>query len=104
MRVEQLFPMPDKQIDAIVKKYPGAEYVWTQEEPKNMGAWTYWLRRPEHLSWQLISRPPSSSPAVGFSKTHQAQQLELVDQAFGEFRNQGSGVRSQGSVEQGRIE
>ena len=84
VRVEQLFPMPDKQIDLIVKTYPNAEYVWLQEEPKNMGAWTYWLRRPEHMSWRLISRKPSSSPAVGFSKTHIAQQMELVDEAFEE--------------------
>jgi 2-oxoglutarate dehydrogenase E1 component len=84
IRVEQLFPMPDKQIEAITKMYSKAECVWVQEEPKNMGAWTYWLRRPEHLNWRLISRKASASPAVGFSKAHQAQQLELVTQAFAE--------------------
>jgi 2-oxoglutarate dehydrogenase E1 component len=82
IRIEQLFPMPDKQIEAITSSFPKAEYVWIQEEPKNMGAWTYWLRRPEHMQWRLISRKASASPAVGFSKTHQAQQKELVDAAF----------------------
>jgi len=82
IRIEQLFPMPDKQMDNIIKKYPKAEHVWVQEEPKNMGAWTYWLRRPQNLHFRLISRKASSSPAVGFSKTHQAQQQEIVDEAF----------------------
>ena len=82
MRVEQLFPMPDKQLEAISRKYPKAEHVWVQEEPKNMGAWTYWLRRPENMQFRLISRKASASPAVGFSKMHQAQQMELVEEAF----------------------
>jgi 2-oxoglutarate dehydrogenase E1 component len=82
VRIEQLYPMPDKQIEGITQTYPKAEYVWIQEEPKNMGAWTYLLRRPEHMQWRLISRKASASPAVGFSKTHQAQQKELVDAAF----------------------
>jgi 2-oxoglutarate dehydrogenase E1 component len=82
IRVEQLFPMPDKQIAAITDSYKDAECVWVQEEPKNMGAWTYWLRRPEHMQWRLISRKASASPAVGFSKAHQVQQQELVEQAF----------------------
>jgi len=82
VRVEQLFPMPDKQLEAIGKKYLNAEHVWVQEEPKNMGAWTYWLRRPENMRFRLISRKASASPAVGYSKMHLAQQKELVDQAF----------------------
>lgn len=81
-RVEQLYPMPETQIDAMIKMYPKAEVVWLQEEPKNMGAWTFLLRRAEHYQFRLISRKASASPAVGFSKVHAAQQQQLVDEAF----------------------
>jgi 2-oxoglutarate dehydrogenase E1 component len=82
VRVEQLYPMPEKQIDAIIKKYPKAEYAWVQEEPKNMGAWTYWLRRQEHWQFRLISRKSSASPATGFNKAHVTQQQDIVNEAF----------------------
>ena len=82
VRVEQLYPMPEKQIDEIFNKYPKAEYVWVQEEPKNMGAWTYWLRREEHKKFRLISRKSSASPATGFNKVHVQQQQDIVNEAF----------------------
>ena len=82
VRVEQLYPMPEKQIDAVMAAYPKAEYVWVQEEPKNMGAWTFWLRRKEHHVFKLISRNASAAPATGFHKTHVAQQNQIVEEAF----------------------
>jgi 2-oxoglutarate dehydrogenase E1 component len=75
--------MPEKQLKEVTDSYPKAEYVWVQEEPKNMGAWTYWLRRPEHMEFKLISRKASASPATGYNKTHQQQQRDLVEEAFG---------------------
>lgn len=83
IRVEQLYPMPEKQIIEVSNLYPDAEYFWVQEEPKNMGAWTYWLRREEHMTkFRLISRKASASPATGYSKVHAAQQQAIVDEAF----------------------
>ena len=82
VRIEQLYPMPEKKIDEIFNKYPKAEYVWVQEEPKNMGAWTYWLRREEHKKFRLISRKSSASPATGFNKVHVQQQQDIVNEAF----------------------
>jgi len=83
VRIEQLYPMPEGQIDAILAKYPKAEYIWVQEEPKNMGAWTYWLRREDHISkFKLISRKASASPATGFAKVHNDQQNEIINNAF----------------------
>ena len=82
VRVEQLFPMAEKQLDGIFNKYTKAEYVWVQEEPKNMGAWTYWLRRDAHKGFRLISRKASASPATGYNKVHVQQQLDIVNEAF----------------------
>lgn len=82
VRVEQLYPMPENAIDEVMNTYPKAEYVWVQEEPKNMGAWTFWLRRPPHMQFRLISRKASASPATGYKKVHDAQQAQIVEEAF----------------------
>ncbi|MBI1222060.1 MAG: 2-oxoglutarate dehydrogenase E1 component [Bacteroidetes bacterium] len=82
VRVEQLFPYPEKQLAAIRKKYSKAELVWAQEEPKNMGAWTFLLRWEENFKLKLISRNSAASPATGFAKVHAKEQQEIVDQAF----------------------
>jgi 2-oxoglutarate dehydrogenase E1 component len=82
VRVEQLFPMPEKAMDAIMSKYAKATYYWVQEEPKNMGAWTYLLRREENYKLKLISRKASASPATGFAKVHAKEQQQIVDEAF----------------------
>jgi 2-oxoglutarate dehydrogenase E1 component len=82
IRVEQLFPMPEAAIDTEIAKYPKADLVWVQEEPKNMGAWTYWLRREKHRDFKLISRKASASPATGYAKIHAKEQQEIVSLAF----------------------
>lgn len=82
VRVEQLFPMPEKEMDEVFAKYKNAEFCWVQEEPKNMGAWTYLLRREENFRLRLISRKASASPATGFSKVHAKEQAQIVDEAF----------------------
>jgi 2-oxoglutarate dehydrogenase E1 component len=83
VRVEQLYPTPFAQIDAIRQKYSKAkEFIWVQEEPENMGAWPYLCRKFRHSDLTLISRKESSSTATGYAKQHIAQQLYIVGKAF----------------------
>lgn len=82
VRVEQLFPYPEKQMAAIRKKYAKADFGWVQEEPKNMGAWTFLLRWEENFTLKLFSRKSSASPATGFAKVHAKEQEDIVNQAF----------------------
>ena len=86
VRLEQLYPFPADRIRALLAGYPeGAEVVWCQEEPRNMGAWPMvdeWLfgalgRVPEYAG-----RPVAASPATGFPDKHKAQQAQLVDDAL----------------------
>ena len=83
IRVEQLFPFPEKQISAIRKKYGAkAKALWVQEEPENMGAWTYILRKYRNEIEEGIFRKSSASPATGHSKIHHDEQQEIVKKAF----------------------
>ncbi len=85
VRLEQLYPMPYDQLEAIQSKYKKAtEFIWVQEEPENMGAWPYISRkfRNSSLNFELISRLESSSTATGYAKQHIAQQLYIVANAF----------------------
>ncbi|QFG25122.1 multifunctional oxoglutarate decarboxylase/oxoglutarate dehydrogenase thiamine pyrophosphate-binding subunit/dihydrolipoyllysine-residue succinyltransferase subunit [Actinomadura sp. WMMB 499] len=89
VRVERLYPPPVDEIKAELEKYPsGAEVVWVQDEPANMGAWPFMaLKLPHHikgLEMSRVSRPASSSPAVGSAKMHQAEQDALMARLFGE--------------------
>ncbi len=83
VRLEQLYPLPEKQLAAIFKKYEKAKVRWVQEEPANMGAWTHMLfhyfnRQPI----ELVSREAGASPATGFKKVHDQQQAEVISKAF----------------------
>lgn len=82
VRLEQLYPFPEKQLKAIYDKYAGAEFCWVQEEPKNMGAWLFLLRWDDNRILRRISRPSSASPATGFSKVHAEEQHALIEEAF----------------------
>jgi 2-oxoglutarate dehydrogenase E1 component len=82
VRIEQLYPMPQKQMAALYKKYKDAEFCWVQEEPKNMGAWAFLLRWEENFRLKRISRESSASPATGFAKTHAREQAAIIQQAF----------------------
>ncbi|MEO9869906.1 2-oxoglutarate dehydrogenase E1 component [Ekhidna sp.] len=81
VRVEQIYPWPQKQIDAILKKYNNPKLVWVQEESKNMGAWSFIKTRIE-MNFEVIGRKVSASPATGFAKVHKQEQADLVKQAF----------------------
>ena len=83
VRVEQLYPLPQKQLDALVDKYKNAEWVWVQEEPQNMGAWQFMAMNYKTVPLSVISRKASASPATGFKKKHEQQQQDIVDRAFG---------------------
>ena len=88
VRVEQLYPLPQKQLEAIFKKYSHADVWWVQEEPSNMGAWQYmnaiFLYSEFNFDKKLtlVSRKSSASPATGFKKVHDEQQKEIVEKAF----------------------
>ncbi len=82
VRIEQLHPFPEKQVKAIIKKYKDAKLVWVQEEPMNMGFWSYVLRMMPKAGLDLVSRKASASPATGYSKVHKAEQEKIVNQAF----------------------
>ncbi len=85
VRLEQLYPLPVEQLKLIIEKYKNADkYLWVQEEPANMGAWSYILRNFKEVELLLIARPESGSPATGSSKLHAQRQRKIVEKAFGE--------------------
>ena len=98
VRIEQLYPLPERRILEEIAKYPNlSEIVWAQEEPRNQGAWYYLAphlfrliappkpaTRPTraHLL-EPVARPPSAAPAAGSMKMHAAQQQKVVNDALG---------------------
>ena len=86
IRLEQLYPLPIEQLKKVMAKYKTAKnWLWVQEEPDNMGAWSYILRKfnPHTPGLTVISRAENSTPATGYSKIHQEQQKAIVDKVFG---------------------
>lgn len=82
VRVEQMFPYPEKQMEAIFKKYKKASFTFVQEEPQNMGSWSYFLRFWRNKPIEIVSRKFSASPATGFKKVHEKEQAKIMAQAF----------------------
>lgn len=83
VRLEQLHPLPEQGLNAIVQKYGmDANYVWVQEEPQNMGAWTYMLHHFTQVPLSVISRSISASPASGSSEVHLIRQQAILDEVF----------------------
>lgn len=82
VRLEQLYPYPMDQMNAIFKKYENMEVKWIQEEPQNMGAWQYLNSFWRRSDIEVISRKVSASPATGFKKVHEKDQAEIVEKAF----------------------
>jgi len=83
VRLEQLFPFPAEQVEAIFSRYKKAQFFWVQEEPANMGAWYYILNLLHKKDLALIARKPSASPATGFKKLHAKEQEEIILKALG---------------------
>lgn len=82
IRVEQLYPFPEEQLNAVIKKYPKAKLVWTQEEPLNMGAWQYIAANFPKYGWSVVARKASASPATGYASMHARQFEEIMTKAF----------------------
>jgi len=91
VRLEQLYPFPSISLSKELKKYPNADVVWCQEEPKNMGAWTFLDRRIEELLGNVdieaerpiyAGRPEAASPATGSHGKHTREQQALVEDAL----------------------
>ena len=85
VRVEQLYPFPSDEINQILAPYGGAELVWAQEEPANMGAWRFMSRYlfvEAGRSSRGIYRRESASPATGSPKAHAREQAALIEKAF----------------------
>jgi 2-oxoglutarate dehydrogenase E1 component len=96
-RLEQLYPVPMRDLRAMFDGYPEAdEIVWVQEEPENMGAWEF--IRPHLIevggarTVRRVARPRSASPAEGSAARHAKNQQLLVDKAFGAPRGSGANV------------
>jgi 2-oxoglutarate dehydrogenase E1 component len=83
IRLEQLYPLPEKQIAQLISLYnKKAKLVWAQEEPENMGAWSYIMRVMRNLNFDVVSLPASASPATGSPKVHEKRVQELMNKLF----------------------
>jgi 2-oxoglutarate dehydrogenase E1 component len=83
VRLEQLHPFPTKQVEAELAKYKGADVYFVQEEPENMGYWSYVIREFGWAKFKgLVARKKSASPATGFLKVHGVEQVNLINKAF----------------------
>jgi 2-oxoglutarate dehydrogenase E1 component len=82
IRVEQLYPLPVKQLQSLAGKYKNASWRWVQEEPRNMGAASYLTMNLDLFPFRIIARNPSAATATGYNKIHLAEQQEILKQAF----------------------
>ncbi|WP_146587039.1 2-oxoglutarate dehydrogenase E1 component [Puniceibacterium confluentis] len=91
MRFEQFYPFPAISAVKELERFPQAEMIWCQEEPKNQGAWTFmepnleWVLgriKAQHARPAYVGRETSASPATGLASMHKAQQAALVDSAL----------------------
>jgi 2-oxoglutarate dehydrogenase E1 component len=82
VRVEQLYPLPQNQLDELYKKYSKAIWYWVQEEPLNMGAASYLRMNLKNINFYIFSRLASAATATGFSKIHAKEQAEILNAAF----------------------
>ncbi|NVK52267.1 MAG: 2-oxoglutarate dehydrogenase E1 component [Flavobacteriaceae bacterium] len=83
VRIEQLFPLHEAQLEAVIANYPNAErFVWAQEEPKNMGAWSYMLERFPKLRLEVASREYHAVPAAGSSARFKKRHQKVIAKVF----------------------
>jgi 2-oxoglutarate dehydrogenase E1 component len=83
VRVEQLYPLPEKRIREVIAGYgKNTKLIWAQEEPENMGAWSYMLRTLRDLNLTIISPAASASPATGSPKVHEKRVTAMMDRLF----------------------
>ncbi|MFN3828075.1 MAG: 2-oxoglutarate dehydrogenase E1 component [Micavibrio sp.] len=91
LRLEQLYPFPAKALAEELKKYPNADVVWCQEEPRNQGAWSFVHELIEEVITDIkhkagrpryVGRVAAAAPATGLLKRHQEEQAKLVNEAL----------------------
>jgi 2-oxoglutarate dehydrogenase E1 component len=89
VRFEQIYPLPYGQVRDLLKRYSGAEVTWVQEEPRNIGCWSFiseqFIYNEElnvNTKLKYVGRVAAASPATGFKYVHEREQAELVEQAF----------------------
>jgi 2-oxoglutarate dehydrogenase E1 component len=89
VRLEQLYRFPAGELQAVLGKYPQlAEVIWAQEEPHNMGSWTFVEPRlrdllPASVTLRYVGRPDRASPAEGYPSAHVIEQKRIVGDAIG---------------------
>ena len=83
VRIEQLFPLPVEQLKAVIAKYPNAtDFVWAQEEPKNMGAYGYMLMNFDLVKWRYVGTPAYAAPASGSHTRDRKRHNEAIAKVF----------------------
>lgn len=83
LRLEQLYPFPDKQLKTIIGRYKKAKrFIWLQEEPENMGGWCHMQRFFKEKPLELIARPASAAVATGSHEKHDRQVEEIIEKVF----------------------
>jgi len=82
IRLEQIYPLPQQQLNALYEKYKAAQWLWVQEEPRNMGAASFLKMNLENLNIGYLTRQASAATATGFARKHVQEQSMLVDEAF----------------------
>jgi len=82
VRIEQLHPFPQNQVDKLLQAYKAKEICWVQEEPENMGAWGFINRVVKGIDLQLIARKSSASPATGYGSAHAKEHEAIINQVF----------------------
>ena len=82
IRLEQLYPIPQEQLNVLYSKYSKAIWYWVQEEPLNMGAAAFLRMNLQNINFHIISRQPGAATASGYSKIHAKEQAAIIDKAF----------------------
>ena len=91
MRLEQLYPFPVNPLTRDLARFPGAEVIWCQEEPRNMGAWSFVQPEIEavlesvagkSLRLRYVGRPAAAAPATGLLRRHVKEQTALIEAAL----------------------
>ncbi|MFN7676727.1 2-oxoglutarate dehydrogenase E1 component [Flavobacterium sp.] len=83
VRIEQLFPLPVEQLKAIIASYPNADdFVWAQEEPKNMGAYSFMLMNFDLVKWRLASLKAYAAPAAGSHTRDRRRHADAIRMVF----------------------
>ncbi len=88
VRIEQLFPLHKEKIQKVIDRYPNIqEYIWAQEEPRNMGAWSFMLQRFELVNLKVRSLNYYAVPAAGSSTRFKKRHKAVIDSVFSDEKS-----------------